>query len=253
MLQPFLDFELTLNSLAGEEVVAHEWGRAFLSPGLPLVWDANWILIEQAGMTAPEVAAVADEALAGFAHRTVVVADEDEGARLGAELGTMPDWRRETSLYMEWEGDNGRSAAAAVREGPLAACENLRRELIRAELPPGTEQIAEMTAQLLESNRRLGAASGDRWFVAPAEEPTSACCLMSRDGIGQIEEVGTLPAARGQGLAQAVVLAALDASRAAGNRVTFLTAAGDDWPLLMYEKLGFVVRGRLTTLRRLPT
>lgn len=253
MLQPFLDFELALDVQTSDTVVAHEWGRAFFSPGLRLVWDANWILIERAGMPAGEVEAVADAALAGFEHRTVAIAGEEEGKRLGAELGAAPGWKRETSLYMAWERDCGRSSSIAVREVPFAECESLRRELIRAEFSPRTPRIEETTEQLLESNRRFGVAGGDRWFVAPAERPASACCLLSRDGIGQIEEVGTLPAARERGLGQAVVLAALEASRSEGNGTTFLTAAGDDWPLLMYEKLGFGVRGELTVLRRSPT
>ena len=244
MLQPFLDFELALDVATSEDVVAHEWGRAFFAPGLPLVWDANWILIERVGMSASEIEAVADEALANFEHRTVVIADEDEGRRLGAELGTAPGWRQEQTLYMAWESESGRSSPVAVSEVSFDGCEDLRRELIRAEFPTGAERVVDTTEQLLESNRRFGAAAGDRWFVAPAERPMAACCLLSRGNIGQIEEVGTLPGARERGLGQAIMLAALEASRSDGNEITFLAAAGDDWPLLMYEKVGFGRPGR---------
>jgi ribosomal protein S18 acetylase RimI-like enzyme len=101
--------------------------------------------------------------------------------------------------------------------------------------------------------RRTSAAGGDRWFVAPPERPASACCLLSGDGIGQVEDVGTLSSARGQGLAQAVIKAALAASRKAGHEHTFIVADADDWPRLLYEKLGFETCGVIHVLRRGPT
>ena len=98
--------------------------------------------------------------------------------------------------------------------------------------------------------RRTGEAGGDRWFVAPPEEPAAACCLLSGGEIGQVEDVGTLAAARGQGLAKAVIRAAIAASREAGHRHTFIVADADDWPRLLYEKLGFETCGVLHVLRK---
>jgi hypothetical protein len=49
-----------------------------------------------------------------------------------------------------------------------------------------------------------------------------------------------------------VVLAAVAASQAGGNRLTFLSADADGWPRLMYEKLGFEAVGELCLLRRPP-
>ena len=54
MRDRLLDFELALDERSNEEVVEYDWGRAFLSPTLPLAWDANWVLIERAGMTAAD-------------------------------------------------------------------------------------------------------------------------------------------------------------------------------------------------------
>lgn len=99
-------------------------------------------------------------------------------------------------------------------------------------------------------DRRFAAAAGDRWFLAPSRDPASACCLLAGDGIGQVESVATLPAARGRGLAQAAILAAVAASQEAGHRATFLGADADDWPRLMYEKLGFETCGTMHVLRR---
>jgi ribosomal protein S18 acetylase RimI-like enzyme len=87
----------------------------------------------------------------------------------------------------------------------------------------------------------VGGVGGDRWFAARGDdgEFASCCCLLSLGGLGQVENVGTLPGARGQGLARAVTLAATRASVAAGDDLTFLGAVVDDWPRLMYDRLGF--------------
>jgi ribosomal protein S18 acetylase RimI-like enzyme len=252
MRDRLLDFELAISERASEEVVEFEWGRVFLSPSLPLAWDASWALVERAGMTAAEVVAAADESLAGFAHRAIAIRDEAEGARLAGEIGGIPGWETEANLYMAWR-ETVISPGDGVRECGLDDCEGLRRELIRGEFPPEMADLDETADQLLEMNRRADAAAGDRWFVAPAPQPAAACCLLSGAGIGQVENVGTLAPARGNGYAKAVVSAALAASREAGHEITLIVADADDWPRLMYEKLGFETRGLLHVFRRPPT
>jgi GNAT superfamily N-acetyltransferase len=254
MRDRLLQFELALDQRANEEVVEYEWGRAFLSPTLPLAWDANWVLIERAGMTAAEIVAAADESLAAYGHRAIAIADEAEGARLAPEIAAIPGWELEENLYMLWRGDDGDpEPGGEALETPLSGCDDLRRELIRAEFPPDLDNLEATADQLLEMGRRCGAAGGDRWFVAPPEQPASACCLLSGERIGQVEDVGTLASSRGQGLAKTVVRAALAASREAGHEHTFIVADADDWPRLLYGKLGFEPCGVLHVLRRPPT
>src|SRR5690349_14199599 len=102
MRDRLLDFELGIAERACGEVVEYAWGRAFLSPSLPRVWDANWALIERPGMSAAEVVAAADESLAGCGHRAVAIEDEAEGTRLIPEIAAIPGWEAETNLYMAW-------------------------------------------------------------------------------------------------------------------------------------------------------
>lgn len=253
MRDRLLEFELSLDHETSEEVVEHPWGRAFLSPALPLAWDTNWLLIERPGMEAAEVVAAAEEALAGFGHRAIAIREESEGARLAPEIAALPGWESDTHLYMTWEHPQLSPAGNESEETELAGCESLRRELIRTEFPADMADLDETTDQLLEMNRRFSAAAGDRWFVAPPTQPESACCLLSGEGIGQVEDVGTLPPARGRGHAQAVIGAALAASLEAGHETTFLVADAEDWPRLMYAKLGFEPCGVLHVLRRGPT
>ncbi|HEX3042195.1 MAG TPA: GNAT family N-acetyltransferase [Solirubrobacterales bacterium] len=252
MRDELLEFELELDERSNDEVVEYPWGRAFLSPALPLAWDANWALVERTGMSAAEVVAAAEESLAGYAHRAVAIRDEAEGERVAREIEAIPGWEAERNLYMLLE-DPGAEAPGEARETPLSGCEELRRELIRGEFSPDLDQLEETADQLLEMGRRTGEAGGDRWFVAPPEKPAAACCLLSAGEIGQVEDVGTLASARGRGLAKAVIRAAIAASREAGHRHTFIVADADDWPRLLYEKLGFEACGVLHVLRKPPT
>ena len=253
MRDELLEFELSLDRRSNEEIVEYEWGRAFLSPELPLAWDANWALIERPGMSAAEVVAAAEESLAAFAHRAVAIKDESEGERLAAAIEAFPGWETERNLYMLLRGEVETGTGGEVLETPLSGCEDLRRELIRAEFPADLDDLEETADQLLEMGRRTGEAGGDRWFVAPPGEPASACCLLSEGEIGQVEDVGTLASARGRGLAQTVIRGAVAASRAVGHRHTFIVADADDWPRLLYEKLGFEACGVLHILRKPPT
>jgi hypothetical protein len=253
MRDELLEFELSLDRRSNEEVVEYRWGRAFLSPSLPFAWDANWALIERSGVSAAEVVAAADESLAGCAHRAVAIRDEAEGERLSREIAALPGWEVERNLYMLLREAADPEPGGDVRETPLAGCEDLRRELIRGELPADLDDLEETADQLLEMGRRTGEAGGDRWFVAPPEEPAAACCLLSGGEIGQVEDVGTLAPARGRGLAKAVIGGAIAASREAGHRHTFIVADADDWPRLLYGKLGFETCGVLHVLRKPPT
>lgn len=250
-----LDFELGLAAAVADDVVEADWGRAILCPSLPRVYDASLLSIEVPGLEMREVVSLADELLggAGIPHRTVLVADEAESARLAGELEQAPGWKAEWIDYMVWERECRRRPAAEVREAGIERAAALRAELIAEWLPEGRGGGVETVAQLVELGRRDGPVAGDRWFLAPAAEPAAACCLLGDGAIGQVEDVGTLERARGQGLAQAVVLAALAASQAAGHELTFIAADAEDWPRLLYNKLGFRKVGENHLLRWLPT
>jgi GNAT superfamily N-acetyltransferase len=252
-----LAFELALDEDVCDEVHRESWGRLFLTPSAPLVWDSNWVGIEQVGLSVDQVVAIADDALGGegFGHRTICMLDEADGKRIGAELEAEPErwprWELERTLYMLYRG--GRARPGAAREVRMAEVEDLRRALI-TELTPRTIDDFDATVdQLLDLNLRYARAAGDRWFVAPADgEPASACCLLRRGGIAQVEDVATLEAARERGHAKAIVLSAVAAAQAAGDVTIFLTAEAADWPQVFYARLGFEIVGDLTTLRRRP-
>jgi GNAT superfamily N-acetyltransferase len=254
-----LAFELGLDERVCDEARTEAWGRLFLTPSLPLIWDANWVAIERPGMGLEEIVAISEEALggAGFEHRTVAILEEAEGRRIAEEMEERgrewPGWEVERDRYMAWRGGPVDPAPAGVREAPLAEIEELRATLIRESMPPGVDELEATVEQLLEQERRYGITAGDHWFVAPAEgEPLAACALFRRDGIAQVEEVATREDARGNGYAKAIVRAAVSAAQAAGDEGIFLCADAADWPQLLYAKLGFEAVGDIAILRRAP-
>jgi GNAT superfamily N-acetyltransferase len=264
-----LAFELWLDEQVCDEVHRESWGRLFLTASAPLIWDANWVGIEEVGLSVAQVVAIADEALGGegFGHRTVCMLDQADGRRIGAEVEAeaahWPRWEVERTRYMVWRGGRVGAGDRAIareadgegaREVPLAAIEGLRRTLIgESSVPAGVPEPEATVDQLFELNRRYAKAGGDRWFVAPdAADPRSCCCLLTDGRIGQVEEVGTREDSRERGHAKAIVLAAVAAAQADGDAPIFLTAEAADWPQLMYANLGFETVGDLTILRRRP-
>jgi GNAT superfamily N-acetyltransferase len=255
-----LAFELALDEKVCDEVRRESWGRLFLTPSAPLIWDANWVGIEEVGLSVDQVVAIADDALGGegFGHRTVCMLNEADGNRIGAEVeaeaARWPRWEVERTRYMVWRGGEAGPPPVRVREVRLAEIEGLRRTLIAEEtVPTGVLEPQATVDQLFEIDGRYGLAGGDRWFAAPADgEPRSCCRLLSDGRIGQVEDVGTRGDSRERGYAKAIVLAAVAAAQADGNAPIFLTAEAADWPQLMYAKLGFETVGDLTILRRRP-
>jgi ribosomal protein S18 acetylase RimI-like enzyme len=107
--------------------------------------------------------------------------------------------------------------------------------------------------QFLLRDRLFNDAGGERWFVVRENgEVVSFCRLLVDDDNAQIEDVGTLPRARGRGFARAVTLAAVKAARRDGHRLVWLGASADDWPRKLYERLGFEVVGGDFSLYRSP-
>jgi ribosomal protein S18 acetylase RimI-like enzyme len=256
-----LAFELALDEQVCDQVHRESWGRLFLTPSAPLVWDSNWVGIEQVGMGVDQIVAIADDALGGegFGHRTICLLDEADGRRIGEEVEAQaarwPRWEVERTRYMLWRGGEVDPAAeaAGAREVRLGEIADLRKALIAESTPRGVDDFDATVEQLLDLNVRYARAGGDRWFVAPADgEPASACCLLRGGGIGQVEDVATLEAARERGHAKAIVTAAVAAAQAAGDTTIFLTAEAADWPQLFYARLGFETVGELTILRRRP-
>ncbi|HEY6961205.1 MAG TPA: GNAT family N-acetyltransferase [Gaiellaceae bacterium] len=240
------DFRRRLQHESSDRVMATAHGTAFLADSAPQVYDANYVSVEAPQVSAGELAADADEALAARHHRRVVV--EDGAAGLQGDFSAL-GYVLATHLVLAHTADLDRRVdTSAVRETALDELLPARTEAVLAE-PWGDDEIAE---QLNEAKRLVARAVPTRFFAATVDGEVAGWCeLRARDGVAQIEDVEVLERFRGRGLGRAVVQHALEEGRRAAD-VVFLEALADDWPRELYAKLGFTIAGRRDFYTRLP-
>ena len=228
-----------------ERVERFDWGEVVATPSLPLVWDANFAVVERWQGSAAELRTEIDRVLgsAGFAHRRVVIPYEEVAApiwedvqQLGWEFAgryllmaqrRFPDRPADPRVEVLWVGDVdwAKGRRAMIESGPYG-------------------DDSELGGQLVELDRRLEREMEVRHLAAVVDGDVAAYAgLYLGDGIAQIEDVATLPAYRNRGLARAVVLQAVAEARRAGAGLVFLVADEADWPKDLYARLGFDVIG----------
>lgn len=237
------------NDEAGaDRVELWEHGTAVITPSLDHLWDANYVRVEGSCDTdAAALAAAAERVLGpvGARHRAVVVGEAAEGRRLRPGFRELW-WVADRLLLMFLRGTPAaRPGAPAVEEVALADLADLRRELHAAQFAAG----AAVARQVTERDRRIQHTAHTRWFaVRERGRPVASCALLSRDGVAEVDDVGTLPAHRRRGYARALVTAAAAEGRTAGTEV-FLGAYLDDWPQRFYRRLGFEPVGMVHRFR----
>ncbi|HEV2712068.1 MAG TPA: GNAT family N-acetyltransferase [Gaiellaceae bacterium] len=229
--------------LAGTERVESPLGFGVLTPELPLPHNSNYLFLERAA-DADEAIAEADRILgnAGRSYRVIFTFDEELGERLRPAFEARR-WRTRREVFM------------VQRRPPEKAADlSLTREVTETALRPGrthgilaydwgTPSLAE---QILDAKVLLARRAETRFFAVEIDgEIVAWTDLYVAQGVAQIEDVATVERHRGKGYATAVVLRAAEEGRKAGADLVFLVADDDDWPKLLYRRLGFDEIGRL--------
>ena len=237
-LERALAFMRAVNERRAGRVESQPWGELLVTDELPAIWDANLAIVDRWDGGAAELRDEADrvQGAAGFAHRKLVVYDQELGARLERGFAEV-DWPfvyRHAVMTPRREPDRAGEPGVGG-EIDRDAFETAKREAMRDE-PFGGDVVEE----LLELDRRTASAVHVRLFGTLVDgEPASYCELRSDGRTAQIEDVATVPRFRNRGLARATVLAAAEAARAEGHELVFLVADTADWPIQLYRKLGF--------------
>ena len=232
-----------------DEVLETAHGTAMLAPSLPLVWQVNAIRVEDPRASVAELTAEAEELQEAFGHRKLVVHDERLGKRLAPKFAKA-GWNVFRVLIML------RRRPADLREQPAAGAEVSRDvgaaalAAFRREQPFGWQD--EAVRQLAEMDDRYTHVLAARDFASPPNDPACACRLYAHDGLGQVDEVGTIEARRGRGHARAAVAAAADAAAAHGCEWVFMVTDAADWPQELYRRLGFDEIGATYEFLKLP-
>jgi ribosomal protein S18 acetylase RimI-like enzyme len=214
------------------------FGTAVFTDDFPGRYDSNVVRVERpVGATTPaELAAEVDRVQASLGHREVLLADAGEGARLSPGLRELGyDIERQVVMVQ-------RTPALAVPDTPTVR--EVDAHEVRPPLLAGLRAIDGMSdadATMLADFRVVSAErAGTRFFAAELDGELVAYCELSvHEGAADVEDVNTLAAYRNRGAGRAVVLAAIEAGRAAGADLVWLLADADSWPQQLYRKLGF--------------
>jgi GNAT superfamily N-acetyltransferase len=232
-----------------DEVVKTAHGTALLTPSLPLVWQVNAIRVEDPAADARDLMREAEEVQRGFGHRKLVIHEESVGARLSAEFAEA-GWNVFRILIMlrrrpaDRAPEPGAGAEVSKKAGAAALA------AFRREQPFGWQDQA--VRQLAEMDARYDRVLGARDFGSPPGDPACACRLYAHDGLGQVDEVGTVQARRRRGHARAAVSAAADAAADSGCEAVFMVTDAADWPQELYRRLGFDEIGATYEFLKVP-
>jgi len=238
-----------IDERTAERLEPTPYGPVIVHTRLARVHDLNFLRAEEPGdATAEELAAEAErvQGAAGIGHRRVNVRGEEQRERLEPQFVGL-GWEPQRFVLMVQRRGPDRPAEHEVREVDEPTLRPLWAEGISSQ-PWASEPLVQ---QILEHRRDVGKAIPTRLFAAEADGRLAAHVeLYSEGGVGQVENVLTLPDYRGRGLARSLVLHAVAESHAAGNDLTFLVADADDWPEQLYERLGFETVGRYARFLR---
>ena len=239
-----LTFIRRIQDRTATEREAFPLGVAFQRPELPLIWDLNFVRVEELSpdTSAARLAADADRLHAdGVAHRKIVVHGEQTAARLAPEFRAL-GWCIDRNLVMALRELHPPERAHDVAEVERASIKASEREFVLGEDRTTSSDAAE---QILAISALTEQAVNMRTFATLDEGSATSWCELYSDGVtAQIESVSTLRAERGKGLASAVVATASRAALDAGHDLVFLVVNEDEGPVELYRRLGFDGIGR---------
>jgi GNAT superfamily N-acetyltransferase len=251
-----LDRDLRIRAVADVRAIPEGW--VIRHPGLAAVYHLNAVLLGAPMDPAPDadtVVSLCERRLGDLGHRHVVFDDAETAEQLAGALTSL-GWERSRTLYMAFAGDpNAALSDPRSRRISSAAMSALQRAYYEREnFPPGGS--SDVRDQLVSAQELLRAVTPAVCFGAAEDGALRSMCTLFLDAHGgagrvaMVEEVATMPEYRGRGLATAVVSAAIRAAREWGADLIVVPADADDWPQLLYAKLGFEPVGRQVTFTR---
>jgi ribosomal protein S18 acetylase RimI-like enzyme len=243
------DFLRGTLELVVDEVEAIDGGWASRAPSLPLVWAANQVRVSQP-IEYDEALALVERHQRGLPYRQLAVDHEASGRRLerafradGWEVG------REVIMALARPADRDVDTGAVIAAPEGEALALVRRWLAE---DPDLDETEESLDQLGEFNRLTWRARNARRLgVLDRDGSLAAVTMLYSDGdVAQVEDVYTVPEARGRGFARAMVTHAVSLARQGGHELVFIVADEDDWPKRLYEKVGFEAVGLVREFHR---
>jgi GNAT superfamily N-acetyltransferase len=218
-------------------------GIAIFREDLPTINFLNAVLLDaplDPRVGAPDLAALAQRCHPHARDRYLVLDDADAAQRLSPGF-TRSGWLQRRTLFMAWRGEKPAldPRAEQVSDGVLRALQ--RRVYEETEFPATAPEG--LPAALVQAQIALRSGTPALCFAAGEGGLQSMSTLFlgeDEDGpIAMVEEVATLGEYRERGLARAVVSAAIDTALRSGAERIVVPTDAEDWPQLLYAKLGF--------------
>ena len=242
--------DLAINRRGATTVYEIEGGCVLRHDALPDVHHLNCVHLDRPpdGGTVDDLEALADRWPAGRNHRRLIIDDAVRAEALEPELTTR-GWERDRTLLMAFAADPARALrdprAREISDAELTALQRATFAQDGAVLIEGIGlpgRLADAQAALRAGTEALGFGA-----VQDGDLASMATLFLDPDVGGRrvalIDQVATLRLYRERGLARAVVSAAIRAAGAWGAHLIALPADADDWPQLMYARLGFAPLG----------
>lgn len=223
--------------LLADETREVDGGWLARTMSLPLVHTLNQLHLDRP-ISPSEVIARADDLQRDLAFRYVLVNDAASGRAAEEEL-TGSGWRVEREVLMVLSPPAADppepSGVSELREDEMLA---LMRRWLEEEFPQASREELD---QVDEYNRREGLLWNERRLGrrGPDGEAVAVTKLRRQDTTAWVEDVYTLPHARRQGHARALVTTAVREALQGGSTFTFIIADDNDWPKHLYEAIGF--------------
>jgi len=222
------------------------YGTVVRATRYPTYWNFNVVRVEEDPKLSVEaLAAFADEALAGLAHRSVDLEGTEwaEPLRVGFEaLG----WQTGREVRMRHAAPAPSGPAIEIERVPYEAVNDLRVAWHGEDFPD--DPIRDHLVEAREVALLLGA---EVLAVREAGTPVAFAQLASDGRSAEIELVYVSPGHRGKGLGTALTRAAISA---AGNvRDLWITADDEGRPKELYSRLGFRPVWKTVEALRLPS
>ena len=222
-----------------------EHGTVVRATRHPSYYDLNTVRVEDdPGMGAEELAAFADEALAGLAHRRVDFERVDVGAALREDFEAL-GWLTEQLVWMRHETAPPAAIEIAVEEVPYDDVRDLRVSWHQEDFPG-----VDPTRFLDQSREAAERRDAQVLAVRDGGRPIAYTQLEHHEGSAEIAHVYVHPDRRSRGLGTALTSAAIRAG--SGARDLWIVADDEGRPKELYARLGFRPVWRAVEALRLP-
>jgi GNAT superfamily N-acetyltransferase len=231
-----LEFMRAVLVRTADETRTIEAGLVVLTRSLPAVWSVNQLRVTEP-LAFDDLIELADDQLSELGYVDIAVEHQEAGPALQPTFRAA-GWKveRDVVMVLSEPSDGPADTGVVVEAGEDELMELMARWYAEDPEPTPLERL-----ELVEYNRREARVHGDRLLgVRSSDGQLVAMSKLRSDGSSaQVEDVYTAPEARGRGYARALVSRASELARADGVGLTFIIADDNDWPKLLYGRIGF--------------